>query len=106
MCNRHPQPEVSCVVLIRCSRPVRLPIGQYARKHGAPIRKFNPGLEPAIFVYAHHDASLIVERLEITLDAHFGGEGFRCLKAEKMSIVADKAVMSFAPEVGRIVSYN
>src|SRR3954447_8931440 len=54
-------------------------------------------------VNAHHDARLVVQRLEVGPDAQLGGERLAGRKAEKMPAVAVKAIASLAPEIGGVV---
>jgi hypothetical protein len=71
-----------------------------------PIYEFDPGLHPGRFVEADHQSSLIVEAFvfpaELGLDLKVPGNLF----VIKMSIVPDKAVMRFAPEIGMGIGKN
>jgi hypothetical protein len=96
-------PEIAGIVLIGGCCPIRLPVGQNARKHGAPVRKLDSSFEPVLRIDAHHDAGLIIEFLKIALDAQLGSKRLRGPKTQEVATVAAKPVMSFLPEVGGLV---
>ena len=80
------------------------PVGEVVREHHArpalALDEFRTAFHPVLFVEAHHEAGLVVERGVVAVDARLHRELAHHRQMHEMAVVGDVAVEGLAPEIG------